>query len=87
MIIECGKFALYRVYDALDLRQPSNLMIKVNWPLITRNRVDDDIVCDWLEHLVNLNKEKAVFELSKDYDAIYFYNEDDAVAFRLKFGL
>lgn len=60
-------------------------MIKVNWPLNGTGFIGDLIICDWLENLVETSKGEMVFEL-KDRTEIYFYNEEDAMAFKLRFG-
>lgn len=63
-------------------------MIKVNWPMLPTKTLNDDCeVCDWLEDLVNQDKTKMVFELREGSTEIYFFNEEDATAFRLRFGL
>lgn len=60
-------------------------MIKVIWPV---NSVDNDNeACDWLEELVKDTPGKTVFELGSVSTEIYFAREDDAIAFRLRFGL
>ena len=64
--------------------QPSNSMIKVDWPMGAL--VDDMVVCNWLDDLVADDPRQLVFEF-RHPDEIYFAREDDAVAFRLRFGL
>jgi hypothetical protein len=64
--------------------QPSNAMIKVHWPKATIN--NDIEVCDWLGDLVADQPGEIIFEF-RDPDELYFTREDDAIAFKLKFGL
>lgn len=59
-------------------------MIQVEWPLDWD--IDDDVVCDWLDGLVKLQPDTLTFELGADKDKIYFAREEDAIAFKLKFG-
>lgn len=66
--------------------QPSNIMIKIQWPL-TPSMSDDDPMCDWLEDLVKRSPKESIFELNASRTEIHFFKEEDAIAFRLKFGL
>jgi hypothetical protein len=59
-------------------------MTNVKWP--RGSIVDDFEVCDWLEALVNLFPESFTFDFDGQ-EIISFVREDDAIAFRLKFGL
>lgn len=60
-------------------------MIKVRWRMNTP--ISDSEVCDWLEELVNQNRKEPVFELDDSHTIISFYSLEDAVAFRLRFGI
>lgn len=44
-------------------------------------------VCDWLEELVKQTPREYVFEYRASDSSIYFRREEDAIAFRLKFGI
>jgi hypothetical protein len=44
-------------------------------------------VCDWLEELVKQTPKEHVFEYRASDSSIYFRREDDAIAFKLRFGL
>ena len=59
-------------------------MIRVFWPM--DDKVPDSAVCEWLDELVKQSPNKLTFELHDD-QVLYFAREDDAIAFRLKFGL
>ena len=59
-------------------------MIKVSWPMASM--LDDNEVCHWLGELVANDPKQMVFEF-RHPDEIYFAREDDAIAFKLRFGL
>jgi len=59
-------------------------MTNVKWPM--GSLVDDSEVCDWLEVLVNLSPESFTFDFDGQ-DILSFVREEDATAFRLRFGL
>jgi hypothetical protein len=61
-------------------------MTKVKWP-IYEIKVPDSAVCDWLEELVKQYPGELVFTYAGDDTTLHFVREDDAIAFRLKFGL
>lgn len=61
-------------------------MIKVTWPL-TPSPSDDDEINDWLEDLVKCQPGESIFELNASRTELHFYREEDAIAFKLKFGL
>jgi hypothetical protein len=61
-------------------------MTKVKWP-IYNVKVPDSAVCDWLEDLVKQSPGELVFTYAGDETILNFVREDDAVAFRLKFGI
>jgi len=48
--------------------------------------LDDNEVCHWLGELVANDSKQMVFEF-RHPDEIYFAREDDAIAFKLRFGL
>jgi len=48
--------------------------------------LDDNEVCHWLGELVADDPKQMVFEF-RHPDEIYFAREDDAIAFKLRFGL
>jgi hypothetical protein len=59
-------------------------MIKVEWPMASL--IDDSGVCDWLEDLVGKCPGEIIFELHNGTE-ILFTREEDAIAFKLRFGL
>jgi hypothetical protein len=59
-------------------------MIKIYWPM--DDKIPDSVVCDWLDELTKQTPGEMVFELRND-QILYFVRDEDAVAFRLKFGL
>lgn len=59
-------------------------MIKVYWPM--DDKIPDSIICEWLDDLIKQSPDKVTFELHGD-QTLYFVREDDAIAFKLKFGL
>ena len=58
-------------------------MIKVVWPLDWPQ--DDVEVCDWLNELVEQSPGELTFEFKSP--CLFFKREEDAIAFKLKFGL
>jgi len=60
-------------------------MIRVEWPMDWPQ--GDVEVCDWLEELVNQSPKECVFEYRASDHCLYFGREEDALAFKLKFGL
>lgn len=60
-------------------------MIRVPWPLNWPQ--GDAEVCDWLEEMVNASPRETVFEYKQGDHALHFVREEDAIAFRLKFGV
>lgn len=50
------------------------------------DKIPDSIICDWLDDLIKQSPDKVTFELHGD-QTLYFVREDDAIAFKLKFGL
>jgi hypothetical protein len=60
-------------------------MTKVKWPM--NDKVPDSVVCDWLEDLVEQSPGELVFTYATAETTLCFVREDDAVAFRLKFGI
>lgn len=58
-------------------------MIEVKWPLDWPQ--GDAEVCDWLEDLVKQSPKEMVFVYSNS--SISFMREEDAIAFKLRFGL
>ena len=61
-------------------------MTEVYWPMRAwpLNNIE---ICDWLEDLTKLDPKAKIFELSKSKDRIFFEREEDALAFKLRFGL
>jgi len=59
-------------------------MIKVIWP--KASILNDIEVCDWLEKLVDECPGELIFEF-RDPDELHFSKEEDAIAFKLRFGL
>ena len=59
-------------------------MTEVRWPFEWDN---DDEVLEWLENLVSLDKRTHVFTLANDRVTIKFVREEDAIAFKLRFGI
>ena len=48
----------------------------------------DSEVVDWLDNLIKSNaSDKAIIFEFKHPDMLYFTREEDAIAFKLKFGL
>jgi hypothetical protein len=57
----------------------------VKWPM--ECKIDDLDICDWLQVIVDQNPKEIVFKYVHDDCCIHFIREEDAVAFKLKFGL
>lgn len=65
-------------------------MIEVKWPLDLPQ--GDNEICDWLGDLVKQYPGECVFEYksglgSVDQCKLCFTREEDAIAFKLKFGI
>lgn len=60
-------------------------MIKIYWP--EDSNISDADVCDWLADLVSMYPKEMVFEFERKFNYIHFFREEDAMAFRLRFGL
>jgi len=60
-------------------------MIEVKWPLNWPQ--GDTEVCDWLEELVKQSPKELVFEYIHSNSSISFMREEDAIAFKLRFGI
>lgn len=64
-------------------------MIIIPWPL--RSDIPDEDICNWLEDLINVNLGESIFEFSSGTgygpDELRFHREEDALAFKLRFGL
>lgn len=59
-------------------------MIKVAWPMDWPQ--GDGEVCDWLEELVKQSPKEIVFEYRASDSCLHFSREEDAIAFKLRFG-
>lgn len=59
----------------------TRVLWNMDWPQ------GDAEVCDWLEELVNQFPGELIFEYRASDHCIHFGREEDAIAFRLKFGL
>ena len=61
-------------------------MIPVIWPKTGKWRDIDNQVCDWLYELTINNPGEFIYQYRSESEFIYFVKEEDAVAFKLRFG-
>lgn len=61
------------------------MTIKVPWSMDWPQ--GDVEVCDWLEELVKQSPGEFIFEYRASDQCLHFGREEDAIAFKLRFGL